>query len=205
MSNQQTGVCTASVVKAEGPNFSTFLSIIKVKVDELSPTSMFIVIAITLSNKVRNWSVRILDPCRIGAIWTTYVRTCSTRVDAFGYPASEVLKVCRLVSKVDLARYQIKLVLLYLVPSALDPTPCVSSSYRFQSHTLLCLFRQLCTPLSISSMVTPSLTSCMTTPNTSTFLFLLSSSKKSISSYAIPESRCMRSKCVCLLPGYICR
>lgn len=66
------------------------------------------------------------------------------------------------------------------------------------------LFLQACTPLSISSLVTPSLISCIVTPSASTFLFLLSSSKKSISSYSIPLSLCILSKCVVLLPGYIC-
>lgn len=109
MPNQQTGVCTASVVKAEGPNFSTLLSIIKVKVDELSPTCMSIVIAITLSNKVPNWPIRILDPYRIGALLTAYARNCSARVDAFGHPRFRSIEIARLVSKVDLASHLVSL------------------------------------------------------------------------------------------------
>ena len=58
----------------------------------------------------------------------------------------------------------------------LAPSPHPSFCVR------LFLFRQLSTPLLTSLLVTPSRIKCITTPNSSTFRFRLSSSKNNISS-----------------------
>jgi hypothetical protein len=79
------------------------------------------------------------------------------------------------------------------------------SNFPTQVDVRLFFFLQFLTPASTAFLVTPSLTNCITTPSVSTFLLRLSSSKNSISLYSIPVSRCILSKCVVLVPGYICR
>lgn len=81
----------------------------------------------------------------------------------------------------------------------------IYSSFLSFSSPFPFLLLQSLTPSSTSPHVTPSLTSHITTPKLSTFPFLLSSSKNSISPYGIPVSLCMREKCVVLEPGKICR
>jgi len=78
-----------------------------------------------------------------------------------------------------------------------SPSPPLATTFLLLLHS--------CTPRSTSALVTPSTTNQKQTPSCSTLRFLPSSSKNSISSYAIPVALCSFAKCCLLSPGKICR
>ena len=89
------------------------------------------------------------------------------------------------------------------VDASSDLYPIKAAHVSFFPGTFPFLFRQLSTPSSNSFLVTPSLTSGITTPRSSTFRFRLSSSKNSISLYSTPLFFWIFWKWLFLLPGYI--
>lgn len=93
--------------------------------------------------------------------------------------------------------YMLKDYLHLSIPNHSPPTnPSLFSRPFLLLHSL--------TPLSTSKALTPFSTKYITTPKLSTFRFRNSSSKNSISSYAIPLAFCSFPKCNFLSPGKIC-